>query len=79
MLKNQSLLHIDATPDKTYPLRILQAYRRQCDTCFASTVTVNTDKDFPSILVQVMNDLQKQRAALLDDAIANLVKLLADK
>ena len=61
--------HVDATPDEDYPLRILRAYREDCNLAWATT-TDGTPSD--SLLVKALNDLQMQRAAILDRAIAAL-------
>lgn len=61
--------HIDATPDDEYPLRILRAYREDCNLTWATT-TDGTPSD--SRLVEAMNDMQRERAAILDRAIAAL-------
>lgn len=68
MTKKQEVLHIDATPDEHYVLRILQAYRMNCDTRFAT----GTDGTCDNPLFQMMNEHQEQRAKLLDEAIAKL-------
>lgn len=60
------LTHVDATPDRDYPLRILRAHRANCD-CFWKA-------DPPSVLYDVMNEHQRQRAQLLDEAIKILEK-----
>lgn len=58
----QPILHIDATPNEDYVLRILQAYRKNCDCRWASFK--------PNALIDMMNEHCDQRAALLDKAIA---------
>ncbi len=63
----QDILNIDATPDESYPLRILKVYRALCDARFSSTT--DADKGEPSALIVQMNKWQEQRAALLDKAI----------
>ena len=70
MEKNQSILWVDATPDEDYPLRILKAYRHQCDYKLSSTT--NPCIDETSILCIAMNEMQNKRAAILDKAIALL-------
>lgn len=59
-----ALLWIDATPNEDYPLRILRAYRQNCDCRWVS--------DEPSKLVNLMNEDAQKRANLLDRAIAIL-------
>lgn len=60
-LNKQTINYINATPDEGYILRILQAYRNNCDCKWVSNV------DNP--LIQEMNMLQDKRAKLLDEAI----------
>lgn len=60
----QPILHIDATPNEDYVLRILRAYRKNCDCRWASTE--------PNALIDMMNERCDQRAALLDKAIASI-------
>lgn len=65
----QEFLHIDATPDENYPLRILQAYRRLCDYKWSDSSDGIVENN---VLVKTMNDLQEKRIVLLDRAIALL-------
>ncbi len=67
-LTQQPLKHIDGTPDSRYPLRILEAYRRECDTCWE----VHGLDEGASLVYEEMNRHQEQRAVLLDRAIAIL-------
>ena len=60
--------HIDATPDEGYPLRILRAYRADCDARWADT----SDGDVGNPLTVALNEMQDQRAVVLDRAIAAL-------
>lgn len=69
----QEILHIDATPNETYPLRILQAYRRLGDSKWSSSST-EINENHP--LIQAMNDAQEKRNALLDKAIEILATQL---
>ena len=71
-MNEQSILHIDATPNASYPLRILITYRALCDSRYASTT--DTNKDGPSAFIQMMNEMQEKRAVLLDRAICVLLK-----
>ena len=70
----QPVIHVDATPDEEYPLRILQAYRDNCNCKWVES----TDPDAPptSPLLKAMNEQNDKRAAILDDAIAVLFSLL---
>lgn len=63
-LTRQPVLHVDATPDSAYPLRILRAYRENCDYKFIA--------DPQSPLITMMNEHNDQRAIILDRAIAIL-------
>mgnify|MGYP001558677985 CR=1 FL=1 len=63
-LKGEALLHIDATPDKEYPIRILKAHRFYCD--------MRWHADPPSAFCDEINRLQDERAKILDRAIAVL-------
>ena len=56
--------HVDATPDDEYPIRILEAYRQECDCHYEANP--------PSQLWEMMNEHNKQRIAILDKAIAKL-------
>ena len=60
----QPIINIDATPDNNYPLRILQAYRENCNCKWAS------DTDNP--LIERMNEDCDERAKVLDAAISLL-------
>lgn len=55
---------IDATPNDDYPLRILRAYRQNCNCKWLSTK--------PNTLIDFMNDCNDKRAIILDKAIAKL-------
>ena len=68
-LTQQPILHVDGMPDKDYALRILRAYRENCN-CFWADTTEGTGTESP--LLKLMNEHQEQRAKLLDEAIAIL-------
>ncbi len=68
-LTKQPILFVDGTPDEEYPLRILRAYREQCDCRWADT-TDGSDAESP--LLKLMNEHCEQRAKVLDKAIALL-------
>lgn len=70
-LTQKPMFHIDATPDKDYPLRILRAYRYDCD-CNWSDNTAGKEPMNP--LLVIMNEQNKARAKILDKAIALLEK-----
>ncbi|KKN91139.1 hypothetical protein LCGC14_0220040 [marine sediment metagenome] len=62
----ESILHVDATPDDEYPLRILRAYRENCN------VRWEVSGDIDSLPYDVMNEACEQRAKILDKAIIKL-------
>lgn len=59
--KWESLVYVNATPDEGYVLRILEAHLINCQSRWVATP--------PSILVDMMNQLQEDRAKLLHKAI----------
>ena len=61
----QPIIHIDGTPDNGYVLRILVAYRENCNCRWVS-------EPEPNALVDLMNEHCEQRARLLDEAIEKL-------
>ncbi len=63
---------VDATPDGDYALRILRAYREDCDMRWADNTLGIKSK---SPIAKLMNNTQKERAKELDKAI----KILEDK
>ena len=68
-INGQAIQHVDATPNKDYPLRILRAYRQDCD-CLQ---TENMDSgEVINPLLKAMNANNGKRAKLLDKAIAIL-------
>jgi len=69
-ITQQPLLHVDGTPNTHYPLRILRAYRDNCD---CRWVTDNLPEGSRQ-LHEAMNEHQEQRARLLDKAIGILSK-----
>jgi hypothetical protein len=66
-LTQQAIMHVDATPDEGYPLRILRAYRENCNCRWATTTDGAMDA-----LCGMMNEMCDKRAAILDKAIARL-------
>ncbi len=70
-INRQTILHIDGTPNEDYPLRILQAYRQNCNCKWSG----NTEGNEPFIpLLKMMNEQNDKRAELLDKAIEILTK-----
>ena len=68
-LIQQPIIHVDATPDEDYQLRILRAYRQNCDCMFAEDTSGNEPTN--PILKQ-MNEDNRKRAEILDKSIALL-------
>lgn len=60
-VSQEPILHIDSIPDIYYPLRILMAYRENCNCKFVS--------DLDNEVVRLMNEANERRALLLDKAI----------
>lgn len=63
----EPIMNIDGTPDDGYALRILQAYRENCNCRWSSTNDPETEEK--NTLLIYMNNLQDERAKLLDRAI----------
>ncbi len=61
---------IDATPNEEYPLRILRAYRENCNCLWADSS--DPDKEVTNPLFKLMNDAQRERASILDRSIDKL-------
>ena len=62
-------MFIDATPDGNYALRILQAYREDCNTSWSDNTAGLKIKN---PLIKELNQLQVDRAKELDRAIKRL-------
>ena len=71
-LTEKPLIHVDATPDKYYPLRILEVYRQNCNCRWASDTDGSAVETNP--LLKAMNDANDERAKWLDKAIEVLKK-----
>ena len=69
-LKPESILNVDATPDEDYPLRILKAYRQNCNSRYKTHGLSKKDVKF----WDMMNEWQDQRAKILDKAILKLLE-----
>ena len=69
-MRPESILYVDATPNGTYALRILQAYR---DNCNCRYIILGMDEEYIKFY-DMMNELQDQRAKELDKAIGKLIK-----
>lgn len=68
-LTRQPIKYVDATPDNNYPLRILEAYRQDCDCRWAEDTDGGKVKN--PLLKQMNADCEK-RAEILDKAIQKL-------
>lgn len=69
-MTKEPLMYVDMTPDDDLPLRILKAYRENCDCKWATDLVGNCDNS----ILQVMNEHAEQRAKILDKAIVLLEK-----
>ncbi len=69
-LKPEPLLHVDATPDENYALRILRAYRANCDCKYEVHGMSKKETAFWGM----MNKMQDQRWEVLNKAIKILNK-----
>ena len=65
-ISQTTIKHVDATPDAEYPLRILRAYRENCNCKWKTTP--------PDPFYDSMNEDQDRRAEILDAAIRVLEK-----
>jgi hypothetical protein len=79
-LTQQAIEHVDGTPNADYPLRILKAYRENCNCKWSNTRYPDLETIDP--LLHVMNQHQEERARILDQAIQILeginARLLSD-
>ena len=67
----QPIFYVDGTPDSDYPIRILEAYRQDCDCRFSES---STEEEPTNPLLKLMNQHCEERARILDKAIAVLKK-----
>ena len=63
-LTTEPVLHIDSTPNNGYAIRILKAYRENCNCKWSNNTSTND-----SIVFAEMNRQQDERAKILDYAI----------
>jgi hypothetical protein len=66
-INKQPITHLDLTPNADMVVRILKVYRENCNVEFVT----NDDRPMNPLFVE-MNKAQKERAKLLDEAIAKL-------
>ena len=64
------IVHINISPTPDLAIRILKAYRENCNLRWSTSSNELVDNEF----TKKMNDLQDQRAKLLDKAISILEK-----
>ena len=76
-ITQQAILYVDGTPDSDYVLRILRAYRENCNCVWAICSNGNPVETDP--LLKLMNEHCEKRAKLLDKAIAILEEAQEDK
>ena len=69
-IKGEPIRFVDATPDEDYPLRILRAYRENCNCKFVSSLDSIGEEINPAL--KAMNEANDKRAEILDRAIRKL-------
>lgn len=69
----EPIMHIDSTPDNNYPLRVLRAYRENCNVTYSTDISGDAGGSL-SLVCKTMNDDQRKRAKILDKAIEALEK-----
>lgn len=62
----EPIINVDATPDIEYPIRILKAYRENCN-CVWTDNTIGEEPANP--IYRQMNEDCRKRVAILDKAI----------
>jgi hypothetical protein len=70
----ESIIYVDATPDQDYALRILQAYRANCDVRWSRSGLSESVGE----ACRIMNEACEKRALILDQAIAILRRAYAE-
>ena len=66
-ITQQPILYIDMTPTDDLAIRILKSYRENCNCKWASDTDGSKVETNP--LLKAMNEMNDQRAAILDKAI----------
>lgn len=66
----EAIHHVDATPDKGYVRRILEAHLHNNETCFITDNTAGLPPKNPMFVM--MNEASAERARLLREAIRKL-------
>ena len=67
-MTQEAIKYIDATPEGSYPLKILRAYRQNCNSRYETHGLPKEDTRF----WEIMNEFQELRAEILDKAIKKL-------
>ena len=67
-LTQEPVEYVDSTPDENYPIRILEAYRENCNSFWEVHGLTGEEKHFYDML----NEHQISRAKILDKAINKL-------
>ena len=67
-LTQEPIKYVDSTPDENYPIRILEAYRENCNSFWEVHRLTDEEKHF----YDIMNEHQISRAKILDKAINKL-------
>ena len=75
LANRETVRFIDATPDESYPIRILKAYRDACDEVWTDN---SAGREPSNPVCRLMAEAQKRRAAILDKALARARAALAD-
>lgn len=68
-ITKEAVLYIDATPDKEYPIRILEAYLENANAMWI----VDGIEDNTKLIYDVMNKDQEKRIVILEKAISILM------
>lgn len=71
-LTQEPILHLDMSPTSDLAVRILRIYRENCNCNWAN----DTNGKVNDPMLQLMNENNKQRAVLLDEAIKILESIL---
>lgn len=71
-MTQESIMHIDSTPNNDYPLRILRAYRANCDVKWSDNTSSAENEKQLNPMLKLMNNHCDERAIILDNAISVL-------
>jgi len=70
-LTQEPILHVDLTPNDGLAIRILSAYRENCNCCWAEDAN---GSEVVNPMLVLMNENNKERAEILDNAISKLLE-----